>query len=589
MLEGFDINNAFCVAQELYKTKRYAESMEMCLKLLELDKTNANVWNLAAFSTLELGYFDRAIAYWQEASALQPLQISHHINIAEAYRRNANPTKSIEILLELLQVYPQLDSNATLHFNLARAYSDNKDFINSIKHYTMAIKLDPNDLGAMFNLANAQVNIKHFGEAIELYLNAWARGYAEAGVNLANTYTQIGLFSEALSVYAKLYESYKQDSDFLFNYANALNYANAEFSKIDRFYNDAIALNPQTNYFINYAHFLLKNLHFQKGFEIYEKRKELPNMLPDGINNIWKKGDSLEDKRVLIYYEQGFGDSIMFARFIPQVELIAKSVCILTREPFAELFSRMGIKNYQHIYDINQADIDIAIALPSLPLALNIRHSRDLMCERFLPRISPNNANSESKKVIKIGICFSTDSLFKNAQDKSIPPEILLKAFENISYTQEELDSKNAQSSFTFSQEYYATINKIKSSIAQTNKSDKTICEIHSINKNGIDVKLCKQYGIINHEPNMHNFTDTLRIIEGMDLVISIDTALAHLSASIGKPTIVLLHKLYDWRWGNGISSPWYKSVVCITQSKMGDWSSVIKNLHAYLKGFIAQ
>ena len=70
-------------------------------------------------------------------------------------------------------------------------------------------------------------------------------------------------------------------------------------------------------------------------------------------------------------------------------------------------------------------------------------------------------------------------------------------------------------------------------------------------------------------------------------MVISIDTAVAHLSASMGKHTLVLLHKSYDWRWGNGISTPWYEDVVCMTQSKMGEWSDVAHNIKAYLKGWI--
>ena len=85
----------------------------------------------------------------------------------------------------------------------------------------------------------------------------------------------------------------------------------------------------------------------------------------------------------------------------------------------------------------------------------------------------------------------------------------------------------------------------------------------------------------------MNDFADTYDIIKDMDMVISIDTAVAHLSASMGKHTLVLLHKSYDWRWGNGISTPWYEDVVCMTQSKMGEWSDVAHNIKAYLKGWI--
>ena len=85
----------------------------------------------------------------------------------------------------------------------------------------------------------------------------------------------------------------------------------------------------------------------------------------------------------------------------------------------------------------------------------------------------------------------------------------------------------------------------------------------------------------------LNDFVDTYEIVSELDLVISIDTAVAHLAASMGKPTIVLLNKRYDWRWGNGITTPWYDSAVCMTQSKMNDWSDVMKSLVAYLRGWL--
>ncbi len=219
-----DIATAVEMAYKLYQQKQYHQCVDICIQILAIDYTRADIWNLAGIVMLELKIYKRAIEYFTQAAKCNQRDLDYQINLAEAYRRSGNPTQCVEKLEWLLNAGNV--SNPNLHFNLAKAYADLEDSEKSIYHYTIAIKLDPNDLGAMFNLANAQVSLKHFGEAIELYLHALGKGYLDAGVNLANTYIHIGLFNEAVQVYSAIYEYYKDEGDFLFNYANALNYAN---------------------------------------------------------------------------------------------------------------------------------------------------------------------------------------------------------------------------------------------------------------------------------------------------------------------------------------------------------------------------
>ncbi|WP_301186405.1 lipopolysaccharide assembly protein LapB, partial [uncultured Helicobacter sp.] len=186
--QNFDITSAVQMAHQLYQSQRYHECIDICIQILGIDYTQAQVWSLAGMVMLELKSFERAIAYFSQAMQYEPTQPNHTINCAEAYRRSGNPERCIAEIKMLLRQNTAAQNNSNLHFNLAKAYSDIGDSNHSIKHYTIAIKLDPNDLGAMFNLANAQVKLKNFGEAIELYLNALSKGYLDAGVNLANTY-----------------------------------------------------------------------------------------------------------------------------------------------------------------------------------------------------------------------------------------------------------------------------------------------------------------------------------------------------------------------------------------------------------------
>ncbi len=534
---NFDIDVAVQMAHSLYQSKKYHECIDICIQILGVDCTKADVWNLAGIVMLELNIHKRSIEYFTQAIRCEPMQLSYKLNLAEAHRRSGQPKECIAQLEALLSTSSEAKDSSHLHFNLAKAYSDLEDSDNSIKHYSIAVKLDPTDLGAMFNLANAQVSLKHFGEAIELYLYALSKGYIDAGVNLANTYVQIGLFGEAIQVYSAIYKHYKDDSDFLFNYANALHYAKSNEHDIQAMYERAISINPKSEYFINYAHYLLQSLRFEEGFRIYEERKKFPQMLPDKLELIWHYGDStnFRNKNVLIYHEQGLGDSIMFARFIPLLKKKAKSISAIVQDPLMPLFEKMRICN---VVDARQMGrYDVAISLLSLPLALGVSSVTDLDSTPFM--LESKKVNKDIKK---IGICFSTDSKFSEASIKSIPLEILMEAL-------------------------VEHINDI---------------EIYSLNKPKCEI--IGNYEIIQKELN--NFVDTYEIIRDMDIVISIDSAVAHLSASMGKPTLVLLNKRYDWRWGNGVTTPWYKDAVCFTQSKMQDWSDVMQNLVAYIKGW---
>lgn len=536
--QSFNITSAVHSAFRLYEGEQYHECVDICIQILGIDCTRADIWNLAGIVMLKLELYEKAVEYFAQAAHFAPNDLSHRINLAEAYRRGGNPRASIDELTLLLEQEKVMEENPTLHFNLAKAYSDIEDSQNSIRHYTIAIKLDPDDLGAMFNLANAQVSLKHFGEAIELYLNALSKGYLDAGVNLANTYVQIGLFSEALEVYRGIYQYYKDDSDFLFNYANALNYANASPQDTQTLYQQAVGLNPnKSEYCINYAHFLLKHLDLTNGFRIYEERKKLPNMLPQGIAKLWEQSECLSDKNVLVYHEQGLGDSIMFSRFVPLLQKVAKNVIVLIQEPLLPLFQKFNIPCICGITE--DLEYDVAISLLSLPYALGISHKQEL---EFLPLC--DTPRIKAHRVKKIGICFSTDSAFPESANKNIPLEVLMSAL------------KDAQSLGV---------------------------EIYSLNK--AHCENLADFGII--QKPMNDFLQTYEIIKEMDLVISIDTAVAHLSGSMGKHTLVLLNKRYDWRWGNGISTPWYENVLCMTQSKMGQWSDVAHNLKSYLGSYI--
>lgn len=627
------------LCSQAFTNKRYNECVGLCIEILSINHFDIEIWNLAGLVMLELKDYPRAIEYLSEGLNLargnlaqlqkntpkdeeskkssvsqestetksqkdtkldedikaQNIKSMHAntadyehkmdlmsdlkshnlaikvayslceglwLNLAEAHRRAQMPKKAVEILKLGLQEMPNFEKNATWHFNLAKAYVDNEDALSSIEHYKIALELDPNDLGAMFNLANAQVSLSRFPEAIELYQMAYERGFKQAGINLANTYIKIGLFPDALEIFKEIQNDFENDAVFYFNYANALNYANIEFERTKKYYLRAISLDSSNvDFVINYAHFLLKKNQFKEGFMVYEARKGKQDMLPD-LPNLYNGGTkntiSFEKKIVLVYYEQGFGDCIMFGRFLCDIAKNAKEVIFFVKEPLKKLFSDVfdgdfgeRIMVISNLSDIDLGRIDISISLLSLPLALGIETKERLSANAHYlayksevkKALARGSLEEQPKNGLKIGVCFSTDSEFLESELKNTEPKPLFAMLREIFPTQ----------------------------------------EILCLNYAGVEAELCEKFYIQDCKEQMSDFYATRQIIETLDVVISIDTALAHLSASIGKNTLVLLNKRYDWRYGNGVKTVWYPNVLGFPQSEMGKWEGVINNLKSYL------
>ncbi|MGI0407071.1 hypothetical protein ACRE1U_07195 [Helicobacter himalayensis] len=599
---------------------KYGACVELCVEILSQYPEDTQSWNLAGLVMLQLKDFGRAQEYFEQGlnlartrlqdsqkqmqnlstqelnnnnELLQEFQLAWGLcealwlNLAESFRRNNAPLESVKILHLALEEMPLLRENATLHFNLAKSYIDASMPVESVSHYTTALRLSPNDLGVMFNLANAQVRLEHFSEAIELYEEAYKRGFAKAGLNLASIYTKFGYFSQALEIFEKMQPHFNNDADFFFNYANVLGYTNADFARVKQYFERAIELDSQrVEFFINYAHFLLKNHHFSEGFALYEMRKKFENMLPLSLPNLWNLGkedrQSFENKVVCVHYEQGFGDCIMFARFLKVLQAYAKEIIFLVQEPlkrlFADIFSTQDLSaqdSCNMLERVNLAPIkvctsfiesesiferiDVSISLLSLPLALGIKTQRQIsananylayqtMLRRALARGSDEEIYGRKPDVLKIGVCCESNSGFSEVKLKNIEPKAL-----------------------------FATLRMCF--------GNKKKVALFSLSKVSVEKEVCEEFVLTDCCEQMGDFLDTRQILERMDLVISIDTALAHLSASMGKNTLVLLHKRYDWRYENGVNTSWYENLLGFTQSEMGKWDDVLIHLSSYLAG----
>lgn len=597
--------------RQLFSHGKWQTCIEACLKLIMQQRTNIEAWSLCAFCYNNIGQLQEAIKCLEDALKIAKEHHKEHVftlslNLAEFYRRNNMTLQAVALLQSLL---PKEDEN--LHFNLAKCYGDLQDYERSIQHYMMAIKINPKDIHAIFNLANQQAAIGSFKLALKYYSLAYENGMGDAGINLAQIYTNLDDLESALTLYKELETNYSQDSNFYFNYANALRYNN-DVELAREAYSKAISLNPDVRYVINLAHLLLSLDDLQTGFALYEyRRMMLPKTMtrhfldfslhdPRDILNL------LSDKKVALYHEQGFGDSIMFARFIPL--LSCKEKMIFAPKELCRIFECFNIPCSDEIHD----NYDVALPIPSLAFLFANKKTLQNSLESFRKTLSSFLIKKGGQNVKEHTL--RNTFVHTNTKKTQISAKKILKSYQH--YAQKEkleddiflTSSTQAKNHFiTHTQTQQTTDKKKPIRVALNfssnpnfqNARDKSIYAqklleylprngfaYYSLQYEGIDSDLAKEFSVIDMSSEINDFFDSADILLSMDFVISIDSALAHLSATLGIPTALLLHKRHDWRWGRFCkhdSTIWYDNIKLFIQDDLHEWRSVLENLNTYL------
>jgi hypothetical protein len=307
------------------------------------------------------------------------------------------------------------------------------------------------------------------------------------------------------------------------------------------------------NFNLAVAHLLMGD--YARGWPQYETRwnyEHLAGTLPAHAQPRWT-GQDLKDKTILICQEQGLGDVIQFSRFLFHIHGLGARIWLQVNDNLAPLFA--GSTVIDRILDPADVPMEfdywtpimstagvIGVTLQNLPHQLQYLSARTDLVRAWQDRLG-------FKKRLRVGVCWSgrPDSWIN--RHKGMPFEVML-----------ELIQRNPG---------YEWIN------LQVECSDD---EAQILAQNGVQ-----------HFPGLvNNFADSAALIHHLDVVISVDTAVAHLSGALGRPTWIPLNWYgTDWRWGLGQdSTAWYPSARLFRQTKLGDWSTVTDRIHQYLSWF---
>jgi tetratricopeptide (TPR) repeat protein len=493
---------------------------------------------------IALGRIDEALASFDRALALKPTYADALINRAAGLRLLGREAEAAVSYRQALAVNP--DHIETL-IGLGNCMQSLQHYDEALACSDRVLTLRPDMPEIFSNRGNALWCLRRPAEALASYEAALALkpDYADAHNNRGLVLLELNRPDEALPSFDRALALKPGYTDALINRGNAMRDLKRAGEAIEC-YDAALAINPDlADGHWNKALEQLLTGQFEQGFANYEWRwKRAGTVARDFAQPQWR-GEDLTGKIILLHAEQGFGDIIQFVRYAPMVA--ARGATVILEGPDALLQLLSGIEGVTALVSRGAPlpPFDLHCPLMSLPLAFGTTLAT---VPAALPYLRVPPASSEKWQgrlprsgLPRVGLVWSGTATHKNDHNRSFPLErlapLLAKPGMQFVSLQRELRDADAPALAAFP-------------------------------------------ALLRLETDLADFADTAAVIAELDLVIAVDTAVAHLAGALGKPVWILLAHVQDWRWLlDREDSPWYPSARLFRQPQIGDWDSVIGRL----------
>jgi len=513
---------------------------------LTLMPDNAKAHYNLAIALYEQKQDDEAIALYQQAIALQSDYANAHHNLGMALYRQAKPEAAIACYRQAVQLEP---NHASAHNSLAVALYQQNKLDEAIEHYQQAIALHPGYVNAHDNLGIALKQQGKLEEAATHFQQAIAGNpsYANAYINLGNAMRELGRFNEAIAYCQESIRLQPNNADAYNTYGCVL-VDLARFEDAIACFEDAVRLRPDfADAHLNMGIILLQIGEFRRGFEEYHwrwKTKQCPDLRY--TQALWT-GENLQGKVILLTAEQGFGDTIQFARYAPMVAARGGEVIIACQKPLLRLLST--VPGVSRCVDRDKDNIDIHTHAPLLELPYILGTTTDTIPAN-VPYLSPPSQSTIQLEVppntrLKIGIVWATNPSNSTSGKRSCSLSHFLSLLEVPGIAL-----------YSLQKEQPATDRDLLQNTPR----------------------------LQDLQEQLTDFADTACAIAQLDLIITVDTAVAHLAGALGKPTWTLLPHIADWRWlTDRDDNPWYPTMRLFRQNQPADWDGVMQQVRQAL------
>lgn len=537
------------IGATLIGLKRYEEAINAYEQAIKLKPDHPEAWlkRGAAFSAL--GRHNEALASYEKAINIKP---DYH----EAWSNRSTCLKELNYLDEALSSYEKTINKWSDDYEAwtckGALLRELKNYNEALVTFEKALIINSDYVPAWLQKGITFSELKRYNEAVASYDKA-----IQLKLDCHEAWSNRGVALKELKCPEEGLASFDKAIQLKSDYPEAWLNKGVTFNELKRYddalasYDEAISIKKDCHdAYWNKALSQLVTGNFKDGWKNYEYRwtrsghEQMRHQHLPTLRNL----NEISGKRVLVWSEQGFGDTIQFSRFIKKLVALNADIIFETQEPLKNLLEN----SLEACRVIGRgepiSEVDFQVPLLSLPFLLNIDIGNIPSNKSYL-KVSEDNSKKWLKRLclsnqkINIGIACSGNPAHYNDVNRSIDLslfETLIKQA-NIFLIQKEL-----------------------------RESDRIFLKNHPEVQNlGDEIK---------------SFNDSASIVQVMDLIITVDTSLAHLSGALGRPTLVLLPWNPEWRWLlNRQDSPWYPTVQIFRQPSPGNWQVVLNEVLHHL------
>lgn len=591
MVEGGNLSTLLAEAIVHHRAGRLVEAGGIYAAILNADPGHADALHLQGVVANQEGRCDDALVLIEKAIAINPLAPEYHNSLGSVRQALGDEGEALRLYVYAIQLQGdylepyrnilRLRPDATdVRWNFACALHRRGSIAEAMVQYEQVVSSCPENAVAFNNLGCAQREVGRFDEAVVNLQRAVALqpDYAEAYNNLGLALHDRYLLEEAVASYVVALALRPDFPDFYCNLARSLhhlgrheeaiaqyrealriapNLAKAYYSwgcvldvlgrypeAIEQFA-EAIRIEPgYVEAHVNRAVLLLLSGRYLEGWAEYEWRLVRPDWR--GANSYYPSlprwdGALVVGKKILVQAEQGFGDTLQLARFLPSVKARCGQL-IVEAQPelhaLLEMVPEIDTVIAREGGRVPEADFAIPImslpalfatTLESIPLVFPYLHAPVVRMEKWRKLIV--------REGFRVGITWSGNPAYPGNEERSCD----LNQFAVL-----------------------ATLPGVRLFSLQKGPPAEQL------------IATSPGMEIVDIAPELHDFADTAAAIMQLDLVISVDTALVHLVGALGRPIWTLRYHIPYWVWGvSGASTPWYPSMRVFRQRTPGDWDGV--------------
>jgi tetratricopeptide (TPR) repeat protein len=464
--------------------------------------------------------------------------------------------QAIEDLHRSIALDPSTAAEA--YNDLGNALADHAQWARAIDAYQQALAIKPDSPDVLNNLGMVHLQLGQVDQAIACHRRAvsLAPDIWRSHCYFADALAAKDQFEEALGSYDRALSLAPDNHEIHNNLGNAL----LQLGRLDEAvaaYRRSLQLRRDIlSTHTNLAHALLTQGKLAEGWRELETRWRIGRDPATGKlpADIWDGTQDLKNRTVLLHTEQGFGDTIQFIRYLPMLAERGARVIVECLPPLKRLLEIMpGVEQVvirgdpSHPADFHAMLLSLpanfGITIDMVPARVPYLRAPESLRQQWSHRVAAGGKSHQ----LNVGLAWAGNPRQKNDRNRSMPLAMLAPLLDLAHVRFYSLQTGDAAD--------------------QMRELPPTVRE-----------------RITDHTSEICDFADTAALIQQLDLVISVDTSVAHLAGALGKPTWTLLTHTADWRWlTERGDSPWYPTMRLFRQTTRGDWPDVIRRVRAAL------